>query len=85
MLLNVNFNIVLFIMFVLTLCLSICTRMAPPTQHLLYPILEVEYDDEHRAHVLTNTEAEVALPPLRLHTHNRAPSGMSVCAVHMAC
>ena len=47
MLLNVNFNIVLFIMFVLTLCLSICTRMAPPMQHPLYPILEVEYDDLH--------------------------------------
>ena len=71
MLLNVNFNIVLFIMFVLTRCLSICTRMAPPTQHPLYPILEVEYDDKHRAHVLTDTDAEVALPPLRPHTHNK--------------
>ena len=71
MLLNVNFNIVLFIMFVLTLCLSNCTRMAPPTQHPLYPILEVEYDDLHRAHVLTNTNAEVSLPSLRPRTYNR--------------
>jgi len=71
MLLNVNFNIVLFIMFVLTLCLSNCTRMAPPAQHPLYPILEVEYDDLHRAHVLTNTDTEVSLPSLRPHTHNR--------------
>ena len=71
MLLNVNFNIVLFIMFVLTLCLSICTKMAPPTQHLLYPILEVEYDDMHRAHMLTDTDAEVSLPPFRSRTHNR--------------
>jgi hypothetical protein len=47
MVLIVNLNIVLFIMFVLTLCLSISTRMARPTQHPLYPILEVEYDDKH--------------------------------------
>ncbi|XP_066347865.1 serine/threonine-protein phosphatase 7 long form homolog [Miscanthus floridulus] len=46
--------------------------MAPPTQHPLYPLLEVEYDDEHRAHMLTDTDAEVALPPLRPHTHSRA-------------
>ena len=72
MLLNVNFNIVLFIMFVLTLCLSICTRMAPPMQHPLYPILEVEYDDLHQAHVLTDTDVEVSLPPLRPRTHSRA-------------
>ena len=72
MLLNVNFNIVLFIMFVLTLCLSIYTRMASPTQHPLYPILEVEYDDKHRAHMLTDTDVEVALPPLRPRTHSRA-------------
>ena len=72
MLLNVNFNIVLFIMFVLTLCLSISTRMAHPTQHPLYPLLEVEYDDKHRAHVLTNSDAEVALIPLRPRTHNMA-------------
>jgi hypothetical protein len=45
--------------------------MAPPTQHRLYPILEVEYDDAHRAHVLTDRKAEVALPPLRPHMHNR--------------
>ena len=72
MLLNVNFNIVLFIMFVLTLCLSICIRMAPPMQHPLYPILEMEYNDLHRAHVLTDTDAEVSLPLLRPRTHNRA-------------
>ena len=62
---------VLFIMFVLTLCLSNSTRMAHPTQDSLYPLLEVEYDDEHRAHVLTNTNAEVSLPPLRPRTDNR--------------
>ena len=37
-------------------CLSICNRMAPPTQHLLYPLLEVEYDDPHQAHFLTDTD-----------------------------
>ena len=42
--------------------------MAPPTQHQLYPLLEVEYDDPHRAHFLTDTDAEVALPPLTPHT-----------------
>ena len=36
--------------------------MAHPTQHPLYPILEVEYDDQHRAHFLTDTDAEVPLP-----------------------
>ena len=46
--------------------------MAPPTQHPLYPILEVEYDDQHRAHILSDTDVEVALPPLRLRTHTRA-------------
>ena len=46
--------------------------MAPPTQHLLYPILEVEYDDQHRAHILSDNDAEVALPPLRPRTHTRA-------------
>jgi len=38
----------------------------------MYPLLEVEYDDKHRAHVLTDTDAEVSLPPLRPRTHNRA-------------
>ena len=71
MLLNVNFNIVLFIMFVLTLCLSICNRMTSPTQHLLYPIFEVEYDDQHRAHILSDNDAEVSLPTLRLRMHTR--------------
>ena len=46
--------------------------MAPPTQHPLYPILEVEYDDQHRAHILSDTDAEVALPPLRPRTYTRA-------------
>ena len=46
--------------------------MAPPTQHLLYPILAVEYDDQHRAHILSDNDAEVALPTLRPHTHTRA-------------
>jgi len=45
--------------------------MAPPTQHPLYPILEVEYDDQHRAHILSDNDAEVALPPLRPRTHTR--------------
>ena len=40
-------------------------------QHLLYPILEVEYDDLNQAHVLTDTDTEVPLPPLRPRTHNR--------------
>ena len=38
----------------------------------MYPLLEVEYDDKHRAHVLTDTDAEVTLPPLRPRTHSRA-------------
>ena len=46
--------------------------MAPPTQHPLYPILEVEYDDQHRAHILSDNDAEVSLPPLRPRTHTRA-------------
>ena len=45
--------------------------MAPPTQHQLYPLLEVEYDDPHQAHFLTDTDAEVPLPPLRPRTHIR--------------
>ena len=73
MLHNVNLNFVN--LSTLTLCLSICNRMAPPTQHPLYPILEVEYDDQHRAHILSDNDAEVALPPLRHHTHT---SGTSV-------
>ena len=43
MLYNVNLNIVN--LNTLTLCLSICNRMSPPTQHSLYSIFEVEYDD----------------------------------------
>ena len=70
MLHNVNLNIVN--LNTLTLYLSICNRMAPPTQHQLYPLLEVEYDDPHRAHFLTDTDAEVPLPPLRLRTHTKA-------------
>ena len=46
--------------------------MVPPTQYPLYPIFEVEYDDQHRAHILSDTDAEVALPPLRPRTHTRA-------------
>ena len=46
--------------------------MTPPTQHLLYPILEVEYDNQHRAHILSDNDVEVALPTLRPHTHTRA-------------
>ena len=43
MLHNVNLNIVN--LNTLTLCLSICNRMAPPTPHQMYPFLEVESDD----------------------------------------
>ena len=32
----------------------------PPTQHPLYLILEVKYDDQHRAHILSDKDAEVA-------------------------
>ena len=46
--------------------------MAPPTQHPLYSILEVEYDDQHRAHILSDNDAEVVLPTLRPRTHTRA-------------
>ena len=42
------------------------------TQHPLHPILEVEYDDQHRAHILSDNDAEVALPTLRPRTHIRA-------------
>ena len=70
MLHNVNLNIIK--LNTLTLYLLICNRIAPPTQHLLYPLLEVEYDDPHRAHFLTDTDAEVPLPPLRPRTHTRA-------------
>ena len=70
MLYKVNLNFVN--LNTLTLCLSICNRMAPPTQHPLYPILEVEYDDQHRAHILSDNDAEVALPTLRPHTYTRA-------------
>jgi hypothetical protein len=63
MLHNVNLNIVN--LKTLTLCLSICNRMVPPTQHPLYPLLEVEYDDQHRTHILSDTDTKVALPPLR--------------------
>ena len=65
MLHNVNLN-------TLTLCLSIRNRIAPPTQYLLYSILEVEYDNQHRAHILSDNDAEVSLPPLRPRTHTRA-------------
>ena len=77
MLHNVNLNFVN--LNTLTLCLSICNRilsicnrMIPPTQHPLYPILEVEYDDQHQAHILSDNDAEVSLPPLRSRTHTRA-------------
>ena len=53
-------------------CMFILYRMAPPTQHPLFSLLEVEYDDQHRAHILSDTDAEVALPPLRPRTHTRA-------------
>ena len=43
MLHNVNLKIVN--LSTLTLCLSFCNRMAPPTPHQLIPLLDVEYDD----------------------------------------
>ena len=46
--------------------------MVPLMQHQLYLLLEVEYDEPHRAHFLTDTDAEVPLPPLRPRTHIRA-------------
>ena len=69
MLHNVNLNFIN--LNTLTLCLSICNRMSPPMQYPLYPILEVEYDDQHRAHILSDNDAEVALPPLRPRTHTK--------------
>ena len=65
MLHNVNLN-------TLTIYLSICNMMASPTQYPLYLILEVEYDDQHRAHILSDNDVEVALPPLRPRTYTRA-------------
>ena len=70
MLHNVNLNIVN--LNILTLCLLIFNRMTPPTQHPLYPLLEVEYDNQHRAHILSDNDAEVSLPPLRPRTHTWA-------------
>ena len=70
MLHNVNLNIVN--LNTITLCLSICNRMPPPTQHPVYPLPKMEYDEPHRAHILSDTDAEVALPPLRPYTHTRA-------------
>jgi hypothetical protein len=40
-------------------------------QHPVYPLLEVDYDEDHRAHKLTNNDADLALTPLRPRTHNR--------------
>ena len=40
---NVNLKIVN--LNTLTLCLSFCNRIAPPTPHQLIPLLDVEYDD----------------------------------------
>ena len=46
--------------------------MIPPTQHQLYPLLEVEYDNPHQAYFLTDTDTEVLLLHLRPRTHTRA-------------
>ena len=70
MLHDVNLNFVN--LNILTFFLSICNRMAPPTQHPMYPILEVEYNDQHRAHILSDNDAEVALAPLRPRMYTRA-------------
>ena len=69
MLHNVNLNIVN--LNILTLYLSICNRMTPHAVPVV-PLLEVEYDDQHRAHILSDNDTEVALPPLRPRTHTRA-------------
>lgn len=45
--------------------------MAPPTQHPRYPLLEVEYNDPHRAHFLSDTDGPVELTPLRPCMHSR--------------
>jgi hypothetical protein len=39
--------------------------------HLQYPILEKEYDRDHRAHLLTDADNEEVILPLRPRTHNR--------------
>ena len=67
-----NVNLKIINLNTLTLCLSMCNRMAPPMQHPLFPLLEVEYDELHRAHFLTDTDVKVPLPPLRPRTHTRA-------------
>jgi hypothetical protein len=40
-------------------------------QHPVDPLLEVDYDEDHRAHKLTKNDAELALTPLRPCTHNK--------------
>jgi len=40
-----NFNLKIINLNTLTLCLSFCNRMGPPTPHQLIPLLDVEYDD----------------------------------------
>ena len=75
MLHNVNLNIVN--LNILTLYLSICNRMTPHAVPVV-PLLEVEYDDPHRAHFLIDTDAEVPLPPLRPARTPGRTSGTSV-------
>ena len=84
MLHNVNLNII--ILNTLTLCLSICNRMTPPTQHPLYPILNIvtgrptssTYLEWHRRTAgLAYFEAS--------HAHQGTPVGRALRAVHTAC
>jgi hypothetical protein len=42
-----------------------------PTLHQLFPILEMEYDKDHRAAYLEDGMMDMSLPILRPRTHNR--------------
>jgi hypothetical protein len=44
---------------------------AGPTLHQLFPILEMEYDKDHRAAYLEDDPMDMSLPILRPRTHNR--------------
>jgi hypothetical protein len=46
-------------------------RNVGSTPHLQYPILEMEYDRDHQAHLLTDADNEKVILPLRPRTHNR--------------
>jgi hypothetical protein len=42
-----------------------------PTLHQLFPILEMEYDKDHRTAHLEDGSMDMSLPILRPRTHNR--------------